>query len=477
MPYIGNEMLFNSIYFLFLFLPVFFTIYFLLPDKFKNAFTLLASIFFYAWGAPAFVFVLSGAVIADFFFAQRIYSASQPNKKYWLLAAISINIGLLAYFKYCNFFIENISLLLGLHSNSYVKAILPIGISFFTFHELSYLIDVYRDTKKPFKNIINYALYIFLFPQLVAGPIIRFNEIADQIEDRKKNETIDNRLLGFFRFIVGLTKKILIADVLGNTVVKIFSLSNNESGMLLNWTGAVLNFLHFYIDFSAYSDMAIGLALIMGFKFPENFNAPLISQSVTEFWQRWHISLSRWLKDYLYIPLGGSKLGQYRTALNIIIVFAISGLWHGAQWKYVTWGFLFGLVVAAERLVLLKHTAYLGKIGRIVFTFFICTNLLILLACEDMKHAWQYWQVMYSFKPSTYQLFINTKTLLAIVLALVISFGAGINGVDTFIQHIFTKHKTDSQYAVTTLATITLLVICASFMFVTAHKPFLYFKF
>lgn len=470
-------MLFNSIYFLFLFLPVFFTIYFLLPDRLKNAFTLFASIFFYAWGAPSFVFVLSAAVIADFIFAQKIFSARQPQKKYWLFAAVSINLGLLAYFKYFNFFIENANHIFGTNNNGYIKAILPIGISFFTFHELSYLIDVYRDTKKPFKNIINYALYIFLFPQLIAGPIIRFNEIADQIENRKNNENADNRLLGFFRFIMGLAKKILIADVIGIIVVKIFDLPASEGSAALNWVGAVLNLLHYYIDFSAYSDMAIGLALIMGFKFPENFNSPLISQSVTEFWQRWHISLSRWLKDYLYIPLGGNKLGKYRTVFNIIIVFTISGFWHGAQWKYVTWGFLFGAVVVAERLFLLKYTVYLGKLGRIVLTFFICTNLLILLTCKDMSHSWQYLQGMYTFKASGYELFINTKTWLAIALALLIGFGASINTIDSFVQNAFTKPKTDNQYIFATLGMLILLVVCTSFMFVTSHKPFLYFKF
>jgi alginate O-acetyltransferase complex protein AlgI len=470
-------MLFNSIYFLFLFLPVFFAVYFLLPHRFKNVFALAASILFYAWGAPKFVFVLCAAVVADFLFARQIDKSEQPQKKFWLLTAIGINIGILAYFKYSNFFIENLYAVLGISSNNYIKTLLPIGISFFTFHELSYLIDVYRGVKKPFKSIVNYSLYIFMFPQLIAGPIIRYNEIADQIEDRHANDTVDNKLAGFFRFVMGLAKKVLIADVIGNVVTQVFDLPVNETSAAVKWLGALLNIFHIYIDFSAYSDMAIGLALIMGFKFPENFNSPFIAQSVTEFWQRWHMSLNRWMRDYLYISLGGNRKGEMRTALNIFIVFFISGLWHGAQWKFVVWGSLFGIVVALERLFVLDYMKHLNKYLRTGITFFICVHILVVFTGSTLGYTWSYIKGMYAFGGNGTALYLSAKEILAIAIALVISFGALVPKVELAIPRIYGAYSNVKWYIAGTVATLVLLILSSSMLFITLHKPFLYFKF
>jgi alginate O-acetyltransferase complex protein AlgI len=278
-------MLFSSIFFLLYFLPVFLIIYFILPDKFKNPFVLTASILFYAWGAPKFVFVLSAAVIFDFFIAKFIHKNEGRKRKIILFIGILFNVSVLLYFKYFNFFMDNFNSILhsfGLKELSFMRIALPIGISFFVFHELSYIIDVYRKVKPPMKNIVNYALYIFLFPQLIAGPIIRFNEIADQIQNRKFNDNIDNRLLGMFRFAIGLAKKVLIANVLGAEADKIFHLSYAELDSSSAWIGALCYTFQIYFDFSGYSDMAIGIARTMGFIFPENFNHPYISQSITQ---------------------------------------------------------------------------------------------------------------------------------------------------------------------------------------------------
>ena len=312
-------MLFSSTLFLLYFLPVFLTIYFVIPSKAKNPFTLFASIVFFAWGAPKFVFVLSAAVIIDFFIAQLIHSNEGSKRRMFLALGVIFNVSVLLYFKYFNFFIDNLNMLLeefGSNTITFSRVALPIGISFFVFHELSYIIDVYRRVKPPMTNIVNYGLYIFLFPQLIAGPIIRFNEIADQINERKFQDNIDNRILGLFRFAIGLAKKVLIANILGEEADQIFGLPYTELSSTSAWLGALCYTFQIYFDFSGYSDMAIGLARAMGFIFPENFNHPYIAESITDFWRRWHMSLSRWMRDYLYISLGGNKVSVPRMYLD-----------------------------------------------------------------------------------------------------------------------------------------------------------------
>ncbi|MBP6731610.1 MAG: MBOAT family protein [Chitinophagales bacterium] len=468
-------MLFNSVLFVFCFLPIFFTIYFLLPERFKNAFALLASIAFYAWGAPRFVLVLSGAVLCDFVLAKVIAAQQGKARNYWLAFAIAVNLSVLLYFKYFNFFAFNFAQLFNTHSPT-IQMLLPIGISFFTFHEISYLTDVYRKTRQPFTNLINYALYIFLFPQLIAGPIIRFHQISGQIENRSANHTAQNQLTGFFRFVAGLAKKVLIADVIGIEVDKIFAAAPETLGTGIAWLGAVLNIVRIYIDFSGYSDMAIGLALAMGFKFPENFNSPLIAQSVTEFWQRWHISLTNWFRDYVFIPLGGSKGTLLRTCLNILLVFVLSGFWHGAQWKFVAWGLGFGLVVALERyfsFTTLKISAPL----KVMLTFFICANLLVVFTSASISASIKYFGAMYSTAEGSLPLFLSLKTKLAIALALLISFGSSNSRLNELAVKLFDPQKTETGYIALAAATIGILVVCGSMLFVAGYHPFLYFKF
>jgi alginate O-acetyltransferase complex protein AlgI len=305
-------MVFSSIVFLLYFLPAFLLLYFVTPAKLKNLVILFSSILFYAWGAPLFIFVILGTTTLDFFLVRVMHnSANDKKRKFFLVLSLCLNLGLLFYFKYCNFFVENFNTLLhviGVNGVKWTSVILPIGISFYTFESLTYAIDVYRRVHKPLSNFWNYQMYIILFPKLIAGPIVRYHEISDQVSDRSANYTIDNILAGFYRFCIGLGKKVFIANVMAAKADLIFSsdLATITAGTA--WLGALTYTFQIYFDFSGYSDMAIGLGKMMGFKFPENFNNPYTSRSITEFWRRWHMTLGNWMRNYLYIPLGGSKV-------------------------------------------------------------------------------------------------------------------------------------------------------------------------
>jgi len=345
-------MVFSSIIFLLFFLPVFLVLYYMAGDRFKNIVILLGSMFFYAWGAPRFIFVILGTTLADFYLVRLMDEARVKSRKISLLClSLLMNLGLLFYFKYSGFFVENVNHVLaqlGMKQLSWLKLALPIGISFYTFETLTYVIDVYRGVHKPLKHFWDYQLYIILFPKLIAGPIIRFHDIADQIYDRRAYETAEYRLRGFYRFFLGLAKKVIIANALGACADQIFALKPEATGTLTAWAGALSYTFQIYFDFSGYSDMAIGLALMMGFRFPENFNNPYTAVSITDFWRRWHISLSSWFKDYLYYPLGGSRFGKFKTIRNTMIIFTVSGFWHGANWTFVVWGLLHGIYLVIE---------------------------------------------------------------------------------------------------------------------------------
>jgi len=334
-------MVFSSVVFLLYFLPLFLLVYYLTPAKLKNYVILLFSIAFYAWGAPLFVFAVIGSTSINFYIVKWMSMEGNKSVKRYLLAlSVIINLGLLAYFKYANFFIENVNGLL-LHLNigspvEWTRVILPIGISFFTFQSLTYSVDIFRNVHKPLEKLSDYILYIMMFPQMIAGPIVRFNWIADQITNRR--ETNDDRLLGFYRFIIGLAKKVLIANVMGAEADRIMALDIATIDSTTAWFGILAYTFQIYFDFSGYSDMAIGIGRMLGFKFPENFNNPYISGSITEFWRRWHMTLGAWMRDYLYIPLGGSRVKtQGRLYFNLGFVFLVSGLWHGTDF----WIFLF----------------------------------------------------------------------------------------------------------------------------------------
>lgn len=350
-------MLFTSTIFLYGFLPVLLAIYLITPWRFKNAVLALASLFFYFWGEVEYTWVFILSVIFNYIAGRILGSLNKDRQKTIILfAACTLNLLLLAYFKYANFIIDNVNVVLAQSSLPLLnieKIHLPIGISFITFHAMSYLIDIRRGTSKDQRNPLDVLLYMSLFPQLIAGPIIRYHQISEQIKTRIT--TTAHIYLGLKRFTFGLAKKVLVANQLGIVADRIFSISGPDITTPLAWLGITAYSLQLYFDFSGYSCMALGLAMMFGFRFPENFNYPYISRSIQEFWRRWHISLSSWFRDYVYIPLGGNRGSIWRTYFNLVLVFFLCGLWHGASWNFVIWGLFHGCFLVLERAFLAKH--------------------------------------------------------------------------------------------------------------------------
>lgn len=470
-------MVFSSSLFLVYFFPIFLLAYFLVKKEYKNWIALIASIIFYAWGGRLFTFILLATVILDFKIVERMYKVQKEEKSFMFWLSIALNLGLLGYFKYTNFFEQSLANLLGGES-SMAKIVLPIGISFFTFQKISYTIDVYRGTHKPLNSLKDYALYILLFPQLIAGPIVRYNEIADELVDREKNETIDSKLIGFFRFAIGLGKKVLIANVLGETATQILSQDPNQLTMLQAWMGAILYAFHIYFDFSGYSDMAIGIGRMLGFTFPENFNFPYISQSITEFWQRWHITLSRWMRDYLYIPLGGNRVGRNRLFINLSVVFVLSGLWHGASWNFVLWGAYHGFFLILDRLFLKEQLSKMGKIPSIILTFIITLIGWVIFAMEDFSKMKTYIASMFGRGSGKALVMLDTQTTVMLLFAVLFSIMPLIKPLNTRIQILENIQVLNNKQAIV-YAIASFLIVSLSLCYVAASgfNPFIYFRF
>ncbi|TAH42838.1 MAG: MBOAT family protein [Bacteroidetes bacterium] len=474
-------MVFSSSIFLFVFLPIVLSIYFIAPQKYKNAILLLSSIFFYSWGAPKFIFVILLTTFLDFFLVRKLYdSESKLSRQVLLILSLSLNLGLLFYFKYSNFFIENINFFLkgfGIHEIGWVKLVLPIGISFYTFESLTYVIDVYRRVHAPLKNFWEYQLYIILFPKLIAGPIIRYHDIADQIKDRQSRETTEYRINGLFRFIIGLAKKILIANVLGEFADKAFALPIDQVNSSVAWLGMLCYTFQIYFDFSGYSDMAIGLAMMFGFKFPENFNNPYISQSITEFWRRWHITLGAWMKNYLYIPLGGNKVkSQYRLYTNLWIVFLASGLWHGASWNFVIWGAYHGFFLVLERMFLLKVYSKIGKAASIFVCFLIVNIGWVYFRAESLSTANQILAKLFSFDFNPLPIRFDQKMLGVLICAIIAVFLWAFKRNEEF-QETILKTITPKWLAIKLVTYVILFVVCSSYIVASDFNPFIYFRF
>jgi len=471
-------MVFSSSLFLVYFLPVFLILYFLSPAKGRNFVALVGSIIFYAWGAPKFLFVVFASLLVDFHLVGLMASkASFKRSLLWL--SVMLNVGMLGYFKYANFFIENVNSMIGVFGGTelqWTKVVLPIGISFFTFQKLSYTIDVYRGKHRALSEFGNYALYIILFPQLIAGPIVRFTEIADRIEDRTEHETVDNRLLGFFRFCIGLSKKVLVANVVGQVADTAFALPEESLTFMWAWTGLLAYSMQIYFDFSGYSDMAIGLGRMMGFTFPENFNSPYISSSITEFWQRWHMTLGRWMKDYLYIPLGGNKVGIYRTYVNLWIVFFVSGLWHGASWNFVIWGAYHGLFLVLERMFLAQFYARIGRIASVLITFIVAILGWVIFRVETLSAAITYYRSLFSFSGSFEPLGLGTEFYVTLLGAISLSFISLLPAVQNKEQVLYDANTVGALVWRTSLSAI-LFIFCLSMVNASGFNPFIYFQF
>jgi alginate O-acetyltransferase complex protein AlgI len=433
------------------------------------------------WGAPKFIFVILGTTFVDYFFVRQLYySEKKATRNLFLILSLSINLGLLFYFKYSNFFIENINVLLrgiGVKEIIWLKLVLPIGISFYTFESLTYVIDVYRRVHAPLKNFWEYQLYIILFPKLIAGPIIRYHDIADQIKDRFINENIQNRINGFFRFAVGLSKKILIANVLGEVADNAYHLPIELINSSTAWVAMLCYTFQIYFDFSGYSDMAIGLALLFGFKFPENFNNPYISQSITEFWRRWHISLGAWMKNYLYIPLGGNQVNsKFRLYLNLWLVFLASGLWHGASWNFVWWGAYHGMFLVLERMFLLKVYERIGKFLSIIICFFIVNIGWIYFRVEDLSIANHIVSKLFSFDFSHIPVRVDYKAICILISAVIFVFIWGFSKAEVFQQRILNS-LSDRSLMLKCLACMILLIVCSGYIVASEFNPFIYFRF
>lgn len=475
-------MVFSSVTFLVYFLPIFLVIYFLSPQKFKNLVLLVSSILFYSWGAPKFIFVILITTTLDFYLVKLLYnSTSEKNRKFFLVLSLCLNLGLLFYFKYSNFFIDNFNTLLssfGANEIIWIKIILPIGISFYTFESITYVVDVYRRIHKPLDNFLQYQMYIIMFPKLIAGPIIRYHEIHDQIADRSINDTVDNKLNGFYRFSIGLAKKVLIANTMAFKADEIFNMPSNDLTSGLAWIGMFAYTFQIYFDFSGYSDMAIGLGKMLGFKFPENFDNPYTSKSITEFWRRWHMTLGNWMKNYLYIPLGGNKSGSNaRLYFNLCIVFLISGFWHGAAWTFIFWGAYHGFWLVMERVFLLKFYSKIGNLLSTLITFLLISIGWIFFRAEKITDAFTFIKKLFTFEFSLPQHFITREFIFYFLLAILFSFFTSLAIGKKIQQKVFysyygTKGNLVFSIAVCALFTLSLAAITSS-----DFNPFIYFRF
>jgi len=471
-------MVFSSNIFLFFFLPIFLIAYFVTPQKFRNYTLLLFSLVFYAYGAPDFVFLLVGECIVNYFLVRGMAKTEKTSTKR-LLCGLSVvmALGLLLYFKYANFFMENLNAILGWAHHEpigWMKVALPIGISFFTFQSITYTIDVYRGTTPPSQKLTDYVLYIMMFPQLIAGPIVNYNSVAAQLVSR--TSTMEDRTLGFYRFVIGLAKKVLIANTMALYADQVFGMNYGDLATGTAWIGILAYTFQIYFDFSGYSDMAIGLGKMMGFRFPENFNDPYTSRSVTEFWKRWHMTLGNFIMNYLYIPLGGNRKGKGRMYFNLWLCFLLSGLWHGASWNFVLWGAFHGLFICADKLFLKNLLKKAGTVPSVVITFFLVAMGWVLFRVDTAANAGGFYQALFAFRDG---LTVAGDAQFWCVFALAIAFSFltllpfGQRLQDSIFADHYSKPLSWTMFAIT----LVLFVLSAGSLCVSDFNPFIYFRF
>ena len=465
-------MLFTSISFLYYFLPALIIIYFITPKKYKNIILLISSLLFYFYGEPKYVFLMIAEIIIAYIGAILIDKYKNQSKNI-LITTLFIHVFLLIIFKYTDFIIQTINDI----SNANIKLLniaLPIGISFYTFQIISYIIDVYNGKVNVQKNIIKLATYVSLFPQLVAGPIVRYQTVEKELDDRV--HSFNNFAYGIRRFTIGLAKKVLIANALGELCSKTFLA--DEKTIVFFWIFGVSYMLQLYFDFSAYSDMAIGLGRIFGFHFPENFNYPYISKSITEFWRRWHISLSTWFKDYVYIPLGGNREGKYKQIRNILIVWLLTGIWHGANWTFLIWGLLFGIILIIEKIWLNKFMEKLPSFIRRIYVLFIVMILFIIFNSDNMSVALTNIKGLFGMNGEA---FVNDYTLHYLKSYLPVLIIA-LLGSTPFIKILIDKLRKNKYVnniinILEPILIVVILVVVTSYLIDNSYNPFLYFRF
>lgn len=463
-------MLFTSISFLYYFLPIVIILYFIVPKKFKNFILFLSSIFFYFCGEPIYTFLMIGEIFIAYVGARYL---EKHRKKSILVSLLAIHIGALGLFKYSDFTINNINQIFG-SKIPLLKLALPIGISFYTFQIISYVVDVYRGKVKAQKSFLKLATYVSLFPQLIAGPIVRYETIEKELDNRTSN--FENFAYGVRRFVIGLGKKVLIANMLGE-LCDVFS-TTNEKSVLFYWIFAISYSLQIYFDFSAYSDMAIGLGRMFGFHFLENFNYPYISKSITEFWRRWHMSLSSWFRDYVYIPLGGNRKGTIILVRNIFIVWALTGIWHGANWTFVIWGLMYGIMLIIEKLFLTKHLEKMPSILQRIYVLFTVMISFIIFNANSIGEAWN--NIIGLFGTNGESL-INASTVYYLKSYLVVLVIA-IIGSTPLLKNIIEKLKTKTNAnkiinLLEPIAMASILIIVTAYLVDNSYNPFLYFRF
>jgi len=461
-------MLFSSIPFLYCFLPAVVLVYFLVPRKFKNAVLLAFSLLFYGWGEPKYVFLMMATIAAFYGCGLAIGKAQiQKWKKVWLMTSVVVGIGLLAVFKYADFFVENFSAATGL-SIPLLRLALPVGISFYTFQSLSYTIDVYRGKVPVQRNPISFGAYVTLFPQLIAGPIVRYADVARELDSR--THSFEDAMLGIRRFLIGLGKKVILADNFA-LLISLFR-DSGEKSVLFYWMYAIAFTLNIYFDFSGYSDMAIGLGRIFGFHFIENFNYPYLSKSVTEFWRRWHMSLGSWFRDYVYIPMGGNRVPKWRWIVNISTVWMLTGFWHGAAWNFILWGLLFGCLLLAEKLV--PAIGKLPAVGKHLYVMLIVVLSFVLFNAESLSQAGTDFASLFGFG--------NLPAVTAETVYYLRSYGllfvAGFVGATPIVkQSAVCIGESKVGAVLEVLLLIGILLVCTAYLVDGSFSPFLYFRF
>ena len=468
-------MVFSSMIFLCVFLPVILVIYFALPKQSRNLWLLLASLFFYAWGEPRYILIMLFSTVFDYFNGRVIEYATLKGKRDTLGRAVLVlsiagNLGILCFFKYTDFVLGTVNWLAGTQFGL-LQLALPIGISFYTFQTMSYTIDVYRGEIPAQHNIISFGMYVCLFPQLIAGPIVRYKDVQKEIDARKT--TISGAVHGLQRFLIGLAKKVLLANQIGALWDEIKGLGGSDMSMSLAWLGAVAFTFQIYFDFSGYSDMAIGLGEMFGFHFPENFDHPYESKSITEFWRRWHMTLGTWFREYLYIPLGGNRKGVVRQIFNLLVVWFLTGLWHGAGWNFILWGLYYFVLLVLEKFVLRRLLERLPDVIRHLYTLFFVVVGWVIFACDDLGLLGSYLKAMFGIGvPGGNALALYEWDVQAPFLAILL---IAATTIPARIAKQLTRE--DQRSPLLMVYTVGLLVLSLAFLVSGSYNPFLYFRF
>ena len=468
-------MLFSSIVFLFTFLPAVMILYYLLPVRFRNVILLLASLVFYAWGEPVYLFLMLLSILFNYFSGLDIARNLQDKRaaKRSLVFNLIINLAVVGFFKYEGFVLDTLNGILPVHI-SYHALPLPIGISFYTFQILSYIIDVYRGNVKVQTNLPNFALYVTMFPQLIAGPIVQYADVDEQLASREVSRTKFGE--GSMYFIRGLAKKVLLANTSGMIFTEVSGLAKGNIAVVTAWLGAFAYMFQIYFDFSGYSDMAIGLGKMFGFEFNMNFNYPYVSKSITEFWRRWHISLSSWFRDYVYIPLGGNRVSKIKHIRNLLIVWFLTGLWHGAAWNFVAWGLYYGVILIIEKYFLSPVLDRLPDVVRHIYSIVLVVIGWVLFFSSSFGQAADYIRVMFGAGAHGFadreSMYLLTSNL---ILWLILIFGS------TPLVHFRYEHMLRSKKWNTTIINsvvyAALFIVCIAYLVTETYNPFLYFRF